>query len=548
MQKLILGLTTVATLTASLHAFAQKKTMDQYWAETSISRAMLEADWLVNNRNCAQSEARFRGCFQALNGIASRAVPTLEVVPASLVGTSGFETGRTVLELPGGLVLNETVARSMQGESLRLSQMRSVDRMTKIRTALSEMYASRAPGELLDYAQALDQVMGYAKLPAAIEPAAIAKSIDNFMIEALDSHAHLNPIQQVQDDRANGNTDIVGIGVRVQEVSGAVVITQTIEGGPARESGMKANDVIVAIDGRSVSGMDLNAVTDQIKGSENTQVVVRVQRKEQVLDIPITRRRIVFENVQVKVQELMGEKMLTVKLGTFTDGSGCNKIEASMTALMAKNPDVKGVILDLRDNGGGLVDQALCIGGLFVGRQVIMKTKDLGREGFQDLYSYRSQVTKLPMVTLINGGSASASEVVSGALQDYQRSWIVGERSFGKATVQAPSMFAEGILIYRTVQRFYQPSGRTNQIVGILPDFETPMKPGATEDERFVMREGDLFPNALSAIGAPWEQPRPEAAAKIAECRARERAENVYRLGDEVDYQLQVAAEVLTCQ
>lgn len=547
MQKLVLGLTTAVTLLSASGAFAQKKTSDQYWAETSISRQMLEADWLVNSRNCAQSEARFRGCFQALNGIASRAVPTLEVVPSSLIGVSGFETGRTVAQLPGGLSLNETVVRAAQGESLRLSQMRTVNRMNQIRTALAEMYTNRAPGDLLDYTAALDQVMKTANLSADVEPAAIAKAIDNFMIEALDSHAHLNPIEQINDDRRDGNTDIVGIGVRVQDVSGAVVIVQTVEGGPARAAGMKANDVIVAIDGQSISGMDLNAVTGRIKGTENTEVVVRVQRRNQMIDIPITRRRIVFENVQVKVQELMGAKMLTVKLGTFTDGSSCNKIEAMMTALTAKNPDVKGVILDLRDNGGGLVDQALCIGGLFVGRQVIMKVKDLGRDGFEDLKSYRSQITNLPMVTLINGGSASASEVVSGALQDYQRSWIVGERSFGKATVQSPSMFAEGIVIYRTIQRFYQPSGRTNQIVGILPDFDTPAKPGATEDERFVMREGDLFPNALSAIGAPWQQPRPEQVAKISACRASQRAENVYRLGDEVDYQLQVAAEVLTC-
>lgn len=548
MQRLILGLTTSATLIFGTQAFAAKKTSDQYWAGTSISRQMLQADWLVNNLNCAQSEARFRGCVQALNGIASRANPTLEVVPSALVGAEGFEIGRVVVDLGGGLSLAETAPRKVSGESLRISQMKSVERMNKIRQALSAMFASRGPGDLYDYVGALNQVFDQAKLSAEIEPAALAKAIDNFMIEALDSHAHLNPIEQINDDRADGNTDIVGIGVRVQDVSGSIVVTQTIEGGPARQSGMKANDVIIAINGNSVAGQDITAVTDKIKGAENTLVTVRVQRKEQVLEIPITRRRIVFENVQVKVQDLMGQKMLTVKLGTFTDGSACNKIEATMQALAAKNPDLKGVILDLRDNGGGLVDQALCIGGLFVGREVIMQVKDLGRDGMQELRSYRSQITQLPMVTLINGGSASASEVVSGALQDHKRSWVVGERSFGKATVQSPSMFADGIVIYRTIQRFYQPSGRTNQIVGIMPDIEAPAKPGATEDERFVMREGDLYPNALSAIGAPWQQPRPEQVAKIQTCRARERAENVFRLGDEVDYQLQVAAEVLTCE
>ncbi len=548
MQRLILGLTTAATLICGTYAYAAKKTMDQYWAATSISRQMLQADWLVDNRNCAQSDARFRGCVQALNGIAARANPTLEVVPTVLVGAAGFEAGRVVLDLGGGLSLTETAARQVSGESLRLSRMKSVDRSAKIRAAASALLAARGPGDLYDFTTALGQVFDQAKLDAAIEPAAIAKAIDNFMVEALDSHAHLNSMEQVQDDRVNGNTDIVGIGVRVQDVSGSVVVTQTIEGGPARESGMKANDVIVAVDGVSVAGQDINAVSDKIKGIENTSVSVRIQRKDQVLEIPITRRRIVFENVKVKVQNLMGQKILTVKLGTFTDASACNKIEASMQALSAKNPDLKGVILDLRDNGGGLVDQALCIGGLFVGRQVIMQVKDLGRDGFEQLRSYRSQITKLPMVTLINGGSASASEVVSGAMQDYKRSWVVGERSFGKATVQAPSKFAEGILIYRTVQRFYQPSGRTNQIVGILPDIEAPAKPGATEDERFVMREGDLYPNALPAIGEAWVQPRPVEVAAIQTCRARERAEAIFRLGDEVDYQLQVAAEVLSCQ
>lgn len=277
-------------------------------------------------------------------------------------------------------------------------------------------------------------------------------------------------------------------------------MVRTIEGGLARRLGIKANDILLAVDGVKAKGSKSKDIVDRIKGSAGTSVTLQLMRKGTAIEMTVPRERVDMEHVEVKVRELAGSKYLSVKLGSFMDANGCAKISKKFTEAEKANPDLVGIVLDLRDNGGDLLKEGICIGGLFLRRKVIVQVKDLNRNGLQLRISYREQITQLPMVTLLNRNSASASEVVSGALQDYQRSWIVGERSFGKATVQAPMELTDDILLYRTIQRFYQPSGRTNQIVGILPDFETPAKPGMSEDERFVLREGDLYPNAMSAL------------------------------------------------
>jgi carboxyl-terminal processing protease len=214
---------------------------------------------------------------------------------------------------------------------------------------------------------------------------------------------------------------------------------------------------------------------------------------------------------------------------------------------------VSGLVLDLRGNLGGLIDQAVCIGGLFLGREVVVKVKDLDRDSFEELSSSKPAATDLPLVVLIDAGSASASEIVSGAIQDHQRGWLLGERSFGKGTVQANMNFwNDKIVFYRTVQRFYQPTGRTNQQVGISPDFEVPATPSATEEDRFRLREADIFPHGLGAVGPMWAQPRPEEARKVNGCVAGEKlADKVFAeakaRGHAVDYQLLRAEETLRC-
>lgn len=220
---------------------------------------------------------------------------------------------------------------------------------------------------------------------------------------------------------------------------------------------------------------------------------------------------------------------------------------------------MKGIIFDVRSNGGGLVDQATCIGGLFVGKKTILQSKDirngqLGAE-FTQYVSEEEQITQLPMTILINGGSASASEILAGALQDYQRAWVVGTTSFGKGTMQGGGQLIHDptLVLFQTIARFYQPSGRTNQMVGIQPDFQVYARPDMTDEEKIENREIDLTPTALPAIGPEWVQTRqPEIDAIQSRCASdRLKALDVYnaKMKDigAADYQLLSAQEILNC-
>ncbi len=242
--------------------------------------------------------------------------------------------------------------------------------------------------------------------------------------------------------------------------------------------------------------------------------------------------------------------MAYIRLRSFSNIADCAEIAVSLVDLQQKG--ARGVILDFRGNQGGIVNEAVCIGNLFIGPETIVKEEAIDTKEVRSLGKKRDALTDLPMITLINAKSASASELVAGALQDYRRSWIAGERSFGKGTVQAPQDFAPDgtnrildVQIKQTIKRFYQPSGRTNQIVGITPDFPIDPKPNATEDDRFAIREVDLFDNALSSLGDPWLQPRPARVAKIQACaRTRGTAQSK---ASPADYQLSVAQDLLDC-
>lgn len=332
------------------------------------------------------------------------------------------------------------------------------------------------------------------------------------------------------------------------------MIQSTVNGGPSQAAGILPNDILISINGTPLLGIGIEEVVKMLRGPEGTEVRLELQRLEEAISITVVRRRITIENVTYTLVRNFDQNFAHIRVQSFMDDHLCKKIEAMLNR--AENDDgAKGVILDFRGNQGGSVDQAVCMGRLFVGPQVIVKFRYLNEQRFENLMDNRSQVTRLPAVVLIDALSASASELVAGALQDYRRAWIVGEKSFGKGSVQRgqPLPFHPSLLSLKTIALFYQPSGRTNQMVGILPDFEAATKPDATEDERFFAREADLFPNAIGHDGPEWSQTRPADVARIENCASvGERALKRYAEMKStslipVDYQLLRASEVLVC-
>lgn len=247
-------------------------------------------------------------------------------------------------------------------------------------------------------------------------------------------------------------------------------------------------------------------------------------------------------NLEVKTWPAIHGKTglsLYLRIHTFSDATLCDHLIRAIRSTMDK-AEIRQVILDLRGNGGGLIDQAVCVAGVFVGRKLITEVKGLRNGRFDDeiekKMSRQDRLTAAPMVILVDGRSASASEIVAGALQDYERAWVVGQRTFGKGSVQTwnPLKDDATLTLGATTGRFYQPSGRSNQRRGIIPDFKVP-------SSQFVPREADLYFSALSAEPPSWSEPRPERVQAVAHCMKRK---NPARNRDRV---LQTALDVLAC-
>jgi carboxyl-terminal processing protease len=545
-------------LSLSSHA-AEKKTSEQYWAETGLSLKVLTEN--INSLEpapCTQRLENFRGCVAAINAVAAQGQPAMRFVPANSAREEGFGS---VVKNFGDFVLVE-VKESKSKDTLRVAFERDRAKQSRIsgevealfRKNQSAMRLARpgaVPQGVTDFEAVITEVAKIAVKDPASDALVTASAISAHVAESIDAHARIEAVQEMQDGLNDADQSFTGIGATLEVLDEMPVVTAPIEGGPAEKAGVKANDVITHVNEVSVKGMKLSEAVKLIRGPEGSTVKLRVLRDGKETQFSIVRAPIKMENVEHKLVNDFGNPVGVIKLRNFMDRKACDAIGAKISELTSKG--AKGLVLDLRGNGGGLIDQAVCIGGLFSGQKVIVKVRDIEAGTFDDNVAANDAITSLPLVVLIDAGSASASEIVSGALQDHRRAWIVGERSFGKGTVQAPQPFlSRDIVLFRTIKRFYQPLGRTNQLVGIFPDFEVPATPDATVDERFRLREADIYPHALKAESGDWKQPRPDEVSAVASCVAKDSlAKKAYAEAKAkkaaVDYQLLSAEEVLKC-
>jgi carboxyl-terminal processing protease len=537
-------------LLLSSQAFAEKKTPEEYWAETRLTtESVLRSHRILKRVSCYKEAKAYQGCVAAVNAVAAMATPALQLVPAMLLEDASMNYGPVVKEFRGFSLVE--VKEETSEDSLRVIWERTEARRKKTSEAISELFLStKSSRQPTNFETIFREVRELAVKDPANDPMAAGAAVSAFMKAAVDPHARIEPLAQLMDASNNADESFTGIGATLQSLNGKTVVVDVLEGSPALRSGVRPNDIIAYVDQLSTEGKKLSEVVKVIRGPEGSEVTLSVIRKGETVSIPIIRGRITLDNVEARVVEELGARYGLIKLRSFMDRRACAQIGEKVRELGIKG--VEGLIFDLRSNGGGLLDQSVCIGGLFLGSEVVVKVKDLQSDSFRDMRAFGAPATSLPMVTLINGGSASASEILAGALQDHRRSWVLGERSFGKGTVQAPDRWAQGIVMYKTIQRFYQPSGRTNQLVGISPDIELPTRPDMSEDDRFVLREGDIYPEALAAVGPVWQQPRPTEVKKISDCLAsgdlaRQKYEKALSKELVADYQLLAAQEVLRC-
>ena len=288
------------------------------------------------------------------------------------------------------------------------------------------------------------------------------------MLQSLDPHSSFMNEDTFKDMQVQTKGEFGGLGIEVSMEDGFVKVVSPIDDTPAFEAGVEAGDFIIEIDGESVYGMSLGDAVDKMRGKINTEITIKISRGElEPFDIVIVRDKIKVQSVRARREG----NAAYLRITSFNEKTESGLIKNMDKLVKEIGADITGVILDLRNNPGGLLNQAIAVSDAFLERGEIVSTRGRKKRGQQKFNATKGDISNgLPVIVLINGGSASASEIVAGALQDHKRAIIMGTTSFGKGSVQTIIPVQRDSAMRLTTARYYTPSGNSIQATGISPD------------------------------------------------------------------------------
>lgn len=363
----------------------------------------------------------------------------------------------------------------------------------------------------------------------------------NGMLTSLDPHSSYLPPVDAEKMREQTRGEFGGLGIEVTQEEGFVKVVSPIDGTPADEAGMEAGDFITHVDGESVLGLTLNEAVERMRGPVGSEIIITVVREgeDEPFDVTIIRDFIKLTAARVRTEG----KSVVIRITTFNDNTFDNIRDGLDDELESAGglENINGVVIDLRNNPGGLLSQAIRVSDAFLEKGEIVSTR--GRDPEEgDRYNATpgDLINGKPIVVLINGGSASASEIVAAALKDHRRGIVVGTNSFGKGSVQTVMPLREQSAMRLTTARYYSPSGRSIQNLGVTPDIivEQPRRRAEDEEEGFKFRSESDLRGSLSNDSLTEDE-----IQQIEEDRAK--AEKAAELRN-ADYQLAYAIDILT--
>lgn len=369
----------------------------------------------------------------------------------------------------------------------------------------------------------------------------------NGMLTSLDPHSSFLSAKDYEDMQTQTRGSFGGLGIEVGQEDGLVKVISPIDDTPAAEAGVKAGDYITHVNGESLMGLNLDEAVEKMRGPVGSEIKITILREgeKEPFDLTIVRDVIKLTVVKTRIEG----HAVVLRVTTFNDETmDTLKSEMDKAVKEAGGIDkVTGFVLDLRNNPGGLLNQAIEVSDAFLDRGEIVSTRGRKPEESERWNAKTGDLAQgKPMVVLINGGSASASEIVTGALQDHRRAIVVGTKSFGKGSVQTVMQVTPDSAIRLTTARYYTPSGRSIQSLGIQPDIiveQPPVKPADEEDadkprteSKFLSSEADLRGALNNDSISDEERKQIETEAKEVEATAKLREE---------DYQLAYAVDIL---
>ncbi len=392
------------------------------------------------------------------------------------------------------------------------------------------------------------------------------------MVASLDPHSQYFDKKSYKEFREGTSGRFVGVGIEITQEDGLVKVVSPIEGSPADRGGLKTGDLITRIDNTAVKGLTLNEAVKRMRGEPNTKVVLTIFRKDENRSFPVTiiREEIKTQSVKTKMVE---PGFAWVRLSQFQDRT-VDDFVRKVEELYKQDPKLKGMVLDLRNDPGGLLDAAIAISAAFLPDNVtvvstsgqLAESKSVykaspefyTRRGADPLRrlpeNTRAALRTVPLVVLVNEGSASASEIVAGAIQDHKRGTIMGSQTFGKGSVQTVRPLGPDTGLKITTARYYTPSGKTIQAKGIVPDL---MVDDTAEGSPFAAlrtREADLDKHLGNGIDKEQADPKKEQAREDALKKLEEQAKKppaerkLPEFGSDKDFQLTQALNRLKGQ
>ena len=386
------------------------------------------------------------------------------------------------------------------------------------------------------------------------------------MVSSLDPHSQYFDKKSFKEFKEGTSGRFVGVGIEITQEDGLVKVVSPIEGSPAFRAGIKPNDLITRVDETAVKGLTLNEAVKRMRGEPNTKVVLTIYRKDENRTFPVTiiREEIKQRSVRGKVLEPGYAWIRVSQFQEHTVDDFARKLEE----IYKQDPNIKGLVLDLRNDPGGLLNAAVAVSATFLPENVVVvstngQTADskqvlkatvrdyLGRDGTDPLKKLPQGLKKVALVVLVNEGSASASEIVAGALQDHKRAVLMGSQTFGKGSVQTFRPLGPDTGLKITTSRYYTPSGKSIQAKGIVPDVMVDDTEEGSPYAALRTREADLGKHLGSGQGeevkdAAREKARDEAIKRLEEESHKPASERrPPEFGSEKDFQLMQALNQL---
>ena|GEM_PF-2978971 len=541
----------------TIHA-AQEKAQEKTRAEKIAAQAWKDIknfgfenmDEFIDSE-CYRSSQNFASCLIAADSISSKNLLTTETDIQNYkikIKKILFRAGPFyIIETDDGSLIPE------QYKKLKPKQLAETMAKDQRRNFEAEFVNTPELPKLISFAR-------NAERKEKTEAEITAGFISNYTRQ-IDPYFSLTATAIVQEAQSGAGHDDLILGAGFSVKNDRPYVEFVVENSPAFFANFRQGDRVLKVDDKDTLNMTTAEFTTLIKTKADWKF--EVQRKLQTLKISVTRQVVHSDTLNSSIVQKQGRSYLVLRYTTFMDGDSCRKISQAIVEAESR-AKLEGIILDLRNNGGGRTDQAACIASLFLPKdQVVTTIKSTnGRvDTLKTFSNYElSQVpatrTNLPLAILLNGGSASASELLSGALRDYKRAWMIGDRTYGKGSVMSLLQGAFNgdpkLMVIATTGLFYQPDGTTNQMVGVLPDFKVRSKPNATDDEEYTPRNEDRVVGTLHASVNPAVKPKRAAeAARIEKCidhkNVLEKHDLMFGSKAQGDYQLLYAMEVLRC-